>query len=439
VTAIDVVTSLLNSQALKADLKPYDISQLILYKARLMMESGGFSGALDLLNAKSSQIKNRLKAESRKAEVLIELGRLEDAKRVVTDLLQDNSENSDYHALLRRCLGLDELLRTYLELAETFPASNYIAKSVLRFSAGAEFAVSLDKFLKAKLRKGVPSVATDLKTFYSDSEKAEVIAKLLEAHRSSLRETQNLASVNYEDLSWAAGTQRELPTVYLWTLYLSAWHCYFTRNYPEGLAHCEAAILHTGTLPDLYLIKAKIVKRQGLITEAAEIAEQGRDLDMNDRYLSNYTAKLWLRAGNVAKADEVMLPFCKEIGDDLNVHQVQNCWYEVARGQALLRVGEVSKAGVEFRYVWSHFQEYWSSQFDYHNYCLHRVNMEEYLDFIKFLDGIFKAKDVRSAGVGLLQCKVQDSTTDIGGVVEVLAKHYSEDSEVSALISQVSG
>jgi peptide alpha-N-acetyltransferase len=158
VTAMDVVTSLLNSQALKADLKPYDISQLILYKARLMMESGGFSGALALLNAEGGRIKYRLKAESRKAEVLIELGRLEDAKRVVIDLLQNNSENSDYHALLRRCLGLDELLRTYQELAETFPASNFIAKSILRFSAGNEFAVALDKFLKAKLKKGVPSL-----------------------------------------------------------------------------------------------------------------------------------------------------------------------------------------------------------------------------------------------------------------------------------------
>jgi N-alpha-acetyltransferase 15/16, NatA auxiliary subunit len=60
--------------------------------------------------------------------------------------------------------------------------------------------------------------------------------------------------------AFAASSPQELPSTFIWTLYTLAQHFDRTGKHDQALAHINAALEHTPTLVDLYMIKAKILK-----------------------------------------------------------------------------------------------------------------------------------------------------------------------------------
>jgi len=67
----------------------------------------------------------------------------------------------------------------------------------------------------------------------------------------------------------------------------------------------EEAIEHTPTLIELYLLKGKIFKHVGDLDEAVKCLDEAQSLDTADRYINCKCAKYMLRAGQVAKAEEI--------------------------------------------------------------------------------------------------------------------------------------
>ena len=59
------------------------------------------------------------------------------------------------------------------------------------------------------------------------------------------------------------------------------------------------------------MIKAMVLKRSGDVESAAYVMEEARILDLQDRFLNSKAAKYWLRAGHVAKAEELLALFSK--------------------------------------------------------------------------------------------------------------------------------
>jgi len=59
------------------------------------------------------------------------------------------------------------------------------------------------------------------------------------------------------------------------------------------------------------MAKAKVLKRAGDALGAAELMEEARSLDGQDRFLNGKAAKYWLRAGEVKKAEELVSLFTK--------------------------------------------------------------------------------------------------------------------------------
>ena len=51
--------------------------------------------------------------------------------------------------------------------------------------------------------------------------------------------------------------------------------------------YINKAIEHTPTLVELYMIKGKLYKAQGLFEKAFEEVDYGRNLDQADRFLNN--------------------------------------------------------------------------------------------------------------------------------------------------------
>lgn len=59
------------------------------------------------------------------------------------------------------------------------------------------------------------------------------------------------------------------------------------------------------------MARALVLKRAGDPQGAAHSMEEARLLDGQDRFLNGKAAKYWLRAGNVSKAEELLVMFTK--------------------------------------------------------------------------------------------------------------------------------
>ena len=95
------------------------------------------------------------------------------------------------------------------------------------------------------------------------------------------------------------------------------------------------AIEHTPTMPELYITKAKILKHLGKINEASDSAEEGRKLDLYDRYLNIRSVGYLLRAGKREQALSTMALFLKEEDGDFKtqVDELQNNWFELLEAE----------------------------------------------------------------------------------------------------------
>jgi hypothetical protein len=68
---------------------------------------------------------------------------------------------------------------------------------------------------------------------------------------------------------------------------------------------------HTPTLPELYMTKARVLKRAGDPYGAVRAMDDARSLDGQDRYVNTKSGKYRLRAGMINEADEVLGLFTK--------------------------------------------------------------------------------------------------------------------------------
>jgi Flp pilus assembly protein TadD len=68
---------------------------------------------------------------------------------------------------------------------------------------------------------------------------------------------------------------------------------------------------HTPSLPELSMLKARILKRAGDVDGALQAMTEARLLDGQDRFLNSKSAKYHLRADQVAEAEGVVGLFTK--------------------------------------------------------------------------------------------------------------------------------
>jgi len=400
--ALEVLESFWKSAGAK--LKSVERSEIILYKAELMAKLQRQSEALRSLEESKGDVVDKAGYNDLVAELALQSGEVEMAKESLHAILADNCEDQ------RRFLQLEQAhhyqdeesrLAFYRDMSARYPNSRAVQRLPLNYASGDCFSALFNTYIKTRLRKGIPSLANDLKALYTDEAKRVAMGTLLAQHYESLKTSRKFADEE----------QQEPPNVLLWLLVLYSRHMYRTGESDTAVRLIDEALAHTPTIPDLYLLKAKLMKKRGQLEAAASLVNEGRMLDYHDRFLNNKAAKYFFRVNQVAQAQEVMSAFSRDGSEDLNCHDNQSMWYELECGEALLRLGEPVKAAIEFEWVQKNLEEIYEGQYDYHSYCVRRVTLRAYFKFLEFESGLYQAKAFARAVCGMLKCYLAETSS----------------------------
>jgi peptide alpha-N-acetyltransferase len=137
---------------------------------------------------------------------------------------------------------------------------------------------------------------------YVDKEKQQVIQDIVDSLREKYAATTDTTSPRSKELE---------PTTYLWILYFLAQHYSYLSHQSKALTLLDIAIEHTPTLPELHMLRGKVMKRAGDCFGAAKSVNEARILDGQDRFLNTKCGKYLLRAGMVDEAMSILGLFTK--------------------------------------------------------------------------------------------------------------------------------
>ena len=184
---------------------------------------------------------------------------------------------------------VEKLVALYDELSGLAPRARAPKRILLDIlpAGHSRFKPTLDKYLRAGLRKGVPSLFADVRPLYRHSGKKEVIDALLNTYLEGLKSSEARLPVSTAE---EEEPSEEAPTTLLWTLFFAAQHKDRLHDYEKGLELIEEAIGHTPTVVELYMTKAKILKHKHDLGAACLALEVARNLDQADRYINKYAS-----------------------------------------------------------------------------------------------------------------------------------------------------
>ena len=408
--AIDGYLSSLSS----SDPHDFEHSEMLLYKAFVLEDSGDLTGALAFLNDIEPEVCDKLGLKEARARCLHGLGYSSAAEQVYLDLLSVNSENRKYYDGLQQCRGLatgvhgpftehqrSQLLNLYAELRTKLPKAHCAMRLPLDIAQGEEFTKLVDAYLRKWLMKGAPSLFSNLRSLYEDKQgvKPQIIERLvgdyLRAARSSDRKVSDGESADSIDS----------PSTVLWILYFLAQHYCKIGNHAKAISLIDEAIAHTPTLLELYYFKGKIMKLAGDCTTAASLVSQARELDTADRWINTKATKYLLRDDRIEEAEKMISLFSKsDAQPTTNLVEMQCSWFMIESGRAHLRRGELGSAIKKFQTVDKFFADMIDDQFDFHTYCVRKMTIRAYMALLKMEDGLQGHRVYVRSAVAAIEC-----------------------------------
>ena len=216
---------------------------------------------------------------------------------------------------------------------------------------GDEFRSRVATYIQSALQKGVPSIFADVYGLYKDDEKRRVVEEIVEGFREEWAPSESAGESVGSAMTSPAQTTRlaadqEEPSSYLWSLYFLAQHYSKLGNTDRALVLISSAIAHSPTMPELHMMRARILKRAGDLHAAAHAMEDARTLDGQDRFLNCKAAKYQLRIGRTAEASKIVGLFTKADAPDpvADLLEMQAFWYLAEEADAWIRTGNFAMA-----------------------------------------------------------------------------------------------
>jgi len=325
-TAVRVIDSYLATETeSSADASSrFEDSELVLFRNQAVCEGGNFEDALRHLEEVQHKVVDTRSYHAQKAELLLRLGRHQEAASVFHVLLDANCENYEYHrgfqaALLQldaeklavvletmKSTALpssemmlddpqrDALAQAYDGLLEKFPRSAAVRRIPLQILKEEDAQPRLRDYVAQGLRKGKPNLGADLRTLlrmpdparpgYFSIAKDPFDVRTLTLFDFLLQVAdESIASLKQDD-ALPDGEGEANPSVLLFAMYLKVQLLEAANRLEEALALAEECIEHTPTAIDFYLRKGRLLKKMGQFDAAAEVIDFARRIDLADRY-----------------------------------------------------------------------------------------------------------------------------------------------------------
>lgn len=383
-TVLESYESTLDDTIINAD--PFEYSEILLYKVTILMEGGKHKEALDTLDAAENgrHIKDEIGALEIRAQLYFNMGQFHDAEEIYFKLLNINPDNYGYHKDLikaqeqmsKSTKDADVLETLYLDLKKRYPDSTACNRIPLDFLAGDRFEKSLNDFVGQYIKKGIPSLFSEIKPLHTDASKAEIIGRVLEQYSTKTSGEESA-----------------------WVLLTLAMHYDTLGDTEMSLQSIEKCINEKGDLIEAYSAKAVILENAGDFQGAAAAADHARKMDLADRYLNCQAAIALFKAGKREYAESVAHLFTKDGDQANNFYDMQATWYELASGNCYLENKDYGRALKRFRKIDEHFDDFVEDQFDFHAYCIRKQTMRAYVDMLRMLDDLY-CNEVYAKAVG---------------------------------------
>lgn len=186
----------------------------------------------------------------------------------------------------------------------------------------------------------------------------------------------------------------------------------YKKEYDTALEIVNKGLEIDEKYADLGLLKAKILKHQNKLDEAAEVMEFFRQTDLADRFLNNKATKYYLRCNKIEKATELIGMFTKKDVDiNVDLYTMQVVWFEYELACSYLRLNNYVMALKKFHALVDHFNQFIDDQFDFFAYCVRKSNILQYynvllynLQLCKLLDETYKNPYYIKAILGCAKC-----------------------------------
>ncbi|EDO18423.1 hypothetical protein Kpol_1032p15 [Vanderwaltozyma polyspora DSM 70294] len=317
----------------------YENNECLIYKNDIMYRAAGsqkdkLENVLKHLNQIEPNVFDKYSVLERKASIYMKIGELKEAAKVYRTLIKRNPDNFSYYKLLEVALGItgnNQLRKAFYErMAKFYPRCEPPKYTPLTFITDEdELSKYLENYVIPQLERGVPATFTNIKPLYK--KRGAIVQKLAE----------NIVTKYFDNLDASANSVQ-----YIWTLYFLAQHFLFVKQFQKAQEFIEKAIEHTPTMVEFYILKGRIMKHLGLLSDAADVLEEGRKIDLQDRFINCKTAKYYLRANNIEKAVEVASLFTKNddaVNGVKDLHLVEASWFIIEQAEAYNRLHIDSK------------------------------------------------------------------------------------------------
>lgn len=390
----------------RADMEHWEA---VLYKNRIIAESGDYQKALDHLDAVGKKCPDILGVMEMRADYLLKLGKKAEAADAYAALLDRNPDNSAFYDALVSSKGLgkgDEaaMKELYNTWATKFPRSDVPRRRPLDFLNGDAFRDAADAYLQPMLRKGVPSTFANIKHLYSDRSKLPVIKDLAEKYVSGDVQLQMNGSAS----STSEGAMTRFHTSALYFL-AQHYNYHLSRDLSKALKYIDEALKSDPESVDFLQTKARTLKYLGGMPEAVELMEKARSLDERDRAINTKCAKYQLRNDQNESALETMSKFTRNetaggpLGD---LHDMQCIWYLTEDGQSYLRQRRLGLALKRFHAAFNVFEIWQEDQFDFHNFSLRKGMIRAYIDMLRWEDRLRDHPFYARLAISAVECYV---------------------------------